>query len=228
MAQTAGLESICRFGTDLLKVFMPPLCGVCGEALASGEVRLCRRCMVDIAAGAGVDERRVDLGGGRSMRVVHPLAYTAAVSRLIKDMKYSDRPGLSEVFAPFLALALTSVSLAAPLLVPVPLHAARRRERGYNQSELLAAGVAGLTGIEVAGEALRRVKNTAPQAALRGDRRPANLKGAFRSGGLCLAGRHIVLIDDVLTTGATLRECALALEDSQPAEVMGCVVASSA
>jgi ComF family protein len=161
------------------------------------------------------------------MRVLFPLAYTPAVSRIVKGMKYSDRPGLAEVLAPFLALVLSSMEPAAPVLVPVPLHAAKRRERGYNQSELLADGVGRLTGLEVAKGALRRVRNTSSQAGLDRARRLLNMRLAFRAAD-SVAGRHVILIDDVLTTGATLGECASALRGSRASEVTGCVVASSA
>jgi competence protein ComFC len=224
-----GLRSICGFQKVLFRLFVPPLCPVCEGALAARETRLCRGCLTDLAAGAETTQREVDLGGGRSLPVGYSLAYNPAVSRLMKDMKYSDRPGLAEVLAPFPALVLASMKLRRPVLVPVPLHAAKRRERGYNQSELLAREVGLLTGIEVETRALTRVRNTSSQTGLDGDRRPVNVREAFRAaGGGLLAGRHVVLIDDVMTTGATLRECALALRDSGVVEVTGCVVASSA
>jgi ComF family protein len=183
--------------------------------------------MSELAAGMETGERVVDVAGGGSLRVVFPLRYTPAVSRLIKDMKYSDRPGLAQVLAPFMAMALSSVEILAPVLVPVPLHAAKRRERGYNQSDLLADGVAGLTGLTVLRSALRRVKNTSAQAGLDGEERLLNMRLAFRADGGVVAG-HVVLIDDVLTTGATLGECAGALRSQGISEVTGCVVASSA
>jgi ComF family protein len=143
-------------------------------------------------------------------------------------MKYSDRPGLSGVLAPFLALLLASMRLVNPVLVPVPLHAAKKRERGYNQSELLSNEVSRFTGIETDARVLKKKRNTLSQAGLDSDRRLVNVRGAFRAappGGL--AGRHVILIDDVVTTGATLGECALALSDSGAVEVIGCAVASS-
>jgi ComF family protein len=223
----SGLRSICGFRIDLFRVFVPPLCAVCEGALAAGENWLCRECKTDLAGQMEIGERELEVDGGRPLRIVFPLSYTPAVSRIIKDMKYSDRPGLAQVLAPFLALALSSIGLAAPVLVPVPLHAAKRRERGYNQSELLADGVARLTGLEVVRGSLRRVRNTTAQAGLEGERRLLNMKRAFRAAN-APAGRHVVLIDDVLTTGATLSECASALGGSRVPEVTGCVVASSA
>ena len=223
------LRSICEFRKDLFRLFAPPLCAVCEGVLAPREVWLCRTCMTDLAAGAELLEREVDMGGGRTLRVAYPLAYTPAVSRLINDMKYSDRPGLADVLAPFLALVLSSVSLSRPVLLPVPLHAAKRRERGYNQSELLSDGIGRLTGIEVVRRAVVRGRNTTAQASLDADRRLVNVMGAFRAA-RCgpLKGKHVILIDDVVTTGATLRDCAGVLMASGVREVTACVVASSA
>ncbi len=223
------LRSICGFPKDIFRLFLPPLCAVCDGALEAHEAWLCRKCMADLAACAGQMEREVDLAGRGALRVVWSLPYTPAVARLVKDMKYSDRPGLADALAPFLALALSSMSLTRPLLVPVPLHAAKRRERGYNQSRLLSVGVSRLTGLEVAAGALRRRENTPPQAGLDGKRRQENVRNAFEAaGGRPLAGRHVILVDDVVTTGATLAECALAVRAAGALEVTGCAIASSA
>lgn len=222
------LRSICEFRKDLLRFFLPPLCAVCDRALAARENWVCRGCMADLAARAGQRRREVDLGGEKSLIVVYSLPYTRSVARLVKDLKYADRPGLAGVLAPFLAFALWSMSLARPVLVPVPLHGAKKRERGYNQSRLLCEGVSRMTGIEVAAGVLRRRRNTSPQAGLNGARRLRNMKNAFEAAaGEPLAGRHVLLVDDVVTTGATLAEAADALKAAGAVEVTGCAVASS-
>lgn len=224
----SGLRSICGFPKVFFRLFVPPLCAVCEGVLAEREAWLCRMCLTDLAAGTENAERRVDLGEGDSLPIHYSLAYSQAAGRLIKDMKYSDRPGLAEVLAPFPAMVLASLRLVRPVLVPVPLHAAKERERGYNQSELIALEVGRLTGVDVETRVLTRVRNTRSQAGLDGDKRLANVKQAFRAARGSLAGRHVVLVDDVVTTGATLRECARVLLDSGVAEVTGCVIASSA
>jgi ComF family protein len=223
------LKPIGEFRKDLFRFFLPPLCAVCDRALAPSETWLCRSCHAGLAAEAGQRDREIDLGGGEKVRVLFSLPYSRAVSRVVKDMKYRDRPGLAEVLSPFLALALSSSRFVRPLLVPVPLHAAKRRERGYNQSQLLSAGVSRLTGIPAQAGALLRVKNTPAQAGLDGERRLHNLRRAFEaSPGAPLAGRHTILVDDVVTTGATLAACAVALRAAGVVEVTACALASSA
>jgi ComF family protein len=222
------LKALRGFPGEVFRVFVPALCAVCDGVLSAGERWLCRECAMGLAAGFDLGERRAGENGG-TVRVIYPLVYAPPVARLIKDMKYSDRPGLSRVLAPYVAMALTSMEFARPLLVPVPLHAAKLRERGYNQSRLLSEEVGRLTGVEVAPGALVRRRNTRSQAGLDGDHRHDNVRGAFAVPcGAAPAGRHVILVDDVMTTGATLGECARALKGAGITEVTGCVIASSA
>lgn len=121
----------------------------------------------------------------------------------------------------------------SPLIIPVPLHPARRRERGFNQSELLAVGLARAlrrqrTGAapQVARDCLRRKRATPPQTGLSVAARRENLRGAFAViKPDVFRGRRIVLVDDVMTTGATLSACASALKKAGAAQVMGLTLA---
>ncbi|HUN65733.1 MAG TPA: ComF family protein [Bacteroidota bacterium] len=100
------------------------------------------------------------------------------------------------------------------LLIPVPLHKRKKRERGYNQSDLLAQGVSGTAGVPVAAGLLRRSRYTESQTLLGLGERRENVEGAFSLAGAGrpgLAGRSVLLIDDVITTGSTLRACAAVL-----------------
>jgi len=104
--------------------------------------------------------------------------------------------------------------------VPVPLHPLRRRERGYNQAELLARHAARRFGVPVARDAVRRVKDTPTQTRLDRRQRAANVRGAFKAApAAALKGLHVALVDDVLTTGATTSACARALLGAGAASV---------
>ena len=112
------------------------------------------------------------------------------------------------------------------LLVPIPLHPSRQRERGYNQSELIAAGLARRLDKPLRCDLLRRVRATAQQATLDASRRRDNLHGAFEVVAIPPSGARIGLVDDVVTTAATMGSCARALLDAGASGVWGVALAS--
>ncbi|MBN1164022.1 MAG: ComF family protein, partial [Candidatus Krumholzibacteriota bacterium] len=108
-----------------------------------------------------------------------------------------------------------------PVVLPVPLHRSRRRERGYNQAALLARVIAERSGIEFAGGALRRIKRTRPQSNLCGGRRLENVRDAFRAADPgVIQGRDVVLVDDLITTGETVRSCVREIRNHSPLSVL--------
>jgi ComF family protein len=111
------------------------------------------------------------------------------------------------------------------VIVPVPLHADRLRERGYNQAALLAREMGGRLGIAVDEKALLRRRPTAPQAKLDAKQRKDNVRDAFHCSSDALADKRVLLIDDVCTTGATLDACAIALYESGARSVQALTLA---
>jgi ComF family protein len=100
------------------------------------------------------------------------------------------------------------------LILPVPLHRARLRERGYNQAALLARELGNRIGVPVAGDLLVRTRATVPQVGLSAEERQANVQGAFQSVTGVLVGKKVLLVDDVYTTGSTLESACAALRES--------------
>ncbi len=133
---------------------------------------------------------------------------------LVHALKYGDRLDLAPMMGRWLGQAGRELLADADALVPVPLHWRRRWARRFNQSAMLAAAVSTASGVPIVAGALKRVKPTAQQVGLTRSERAANVQGAFRvppDGKAAVAGRRLVLVDDVLTSGATVEGCARAL-----------------
>jgi ComF family protein len=143
-------------------------------------------------------------------RAVYP--FTGPIREAIHRFKYGrERARAAHLGQPVVALLDQCPASDAYRLLPVPLSAARRRERGYNQAEELARVLAAATGWPL-DTALVRTRATRPQVGLDRAARHQNVRGAFTWQGTTLAGAHLVLVDDVLTTGATADECAAVLK----------------
>src|SRR5271154_83722 len=134
--------------------------------------------------------------------------------RLVHALKYGDRLDLAPMMGRWIGNAGREILAEAVALVPVPLHWRRLWARRFNQSAMLAAAISAESKVPVAGAALKRVKATAQQVGLTRSERALNVQGAFRvpeEGKAAVAGRRLVVVDDVLTSGATVDGCARAL-----------------
>lgn len=140
-----------------------------------------------------------------------PLRYAPPADHLIHKLKYEGHFGLAEPLAQLMTTGWPRWSHSFDLLAPIPLHAERRRSRGYNQSALLAEHLGQARGLRTDKTLLRRVRNTIPQVGLNLDERRQNVRAAFQAEPSRAARKHILLIDDVYTTGATMSAAAEAL-----------------
>ncbi len=194
----------------LLDALAPPRCAACDDVLGPGAAGFCDACAPLLEPAPGELPRAALLYGG-------PLADA------LRRFKYGGRSELASVLAPLLLDEASAVARDVSAVVPVPLHARRERERGFNQSALLARPIARMFGLPFAPGALRRVRHTPPQASLDMKRRLSNVRAAFRAVGP--APKRVLLIDDVRTTGSTLAECARALRAGGAARVYSLVLA---
>jgi ComF family protein len=187
-----------------------PACGGCGRPFPGLGAAPCAACQASPTPFAFAGAVAAYDGGLR--RAIHALKYArrAAVAAPLGRLLAERGPG--RLPAP--------PGVLVDAVVPVPLHAARLAERGFNQAELLAAACARRWALPLERRALRRVRATAPQAALDAPARRANLRDAFAVGRpACVAGRRLLLVDDVLTTGATAAAAATALRAAGAAAV---------
>jgi ComF family protein len=212
-----------------LDVALPPLCPACRELV--GDNGLCAACWSKLSLIAPPYCERLgipfayDPGPGvLSMQAIaDPPAYTRAraavrydeIARtLVHSLKYGDRLDLAPTAGRWMARAGRELLEDADALVPVPLHWRRLWARRFNQSALLAKTIAEIAGVPVAENALKRVKPTVQQVGLTQKERAGNVQGAFRvpaEGKAAVKGRRLVLVDDVLTSGATADACARTL-----------------
>jgi ComF family protein len=146
-------------------------------------------------------------------------AHRFPLSRAIHAFKYSGLRVLAEPLAEMMWTAWLLAPVACDMIIPVPLHPARVRERGYNQSALLARALGNRLSIPVAETVIKRVRDTKSQVGLSRPERLHNMAGAFAAPGRIIGSPHILLVDDVCTTGATLEACAEVLMSSGAASV---------
>jgi len=151
--------------------------------------------------------------------------FEGTLREAIHRFKYSNRPSLAIPLGRLMACYWDEHPIPSDVIVPVPLHLQRLRERGYNQAALLAQELSKSTGLPLWDGALKRVRQTRPQVELSAEERRENVKGAF----LCLErrvqGKRVLLVDDVCTTGATLEACSEALRAGGARSVWGFTLA---
>jgi len=181
---------------------------VADDDLFSGYCAMCRH-----------NERRFD-------SVRSPFAYLGIVRRAMYRFKYGNARYLAPYFSAYLADQYFIDPVEVDFVVSVPLHPKRRRERGYNQAHLMAEAFAERTRLAYLPEALVKVKPTESQTKLSFNERQQNLAGAFAADRDLVAGKSILVIDDVLTTGATMSEVAATLKKAGAVRVYGLTLAN--
>lgn len=191
----------------------PELCVVCGRGLVSGERVMCMECDEGLPrsfshreSSPRVSQRLGRVWGLRGCASWFHYDPTERYAALIRSAKYGDRPWVARYLGARFAAELAGDVFfeGIDVMVPVPLHWRRRMSRGFNQSEEIALGVSSVSGIGVS-DALRAVRAHRSQTGFSGAERMENVRGVFGvRDGSELEGRHILMVDDVVTTGATL------------------------
>jgi ComF family protein len=232
----SATETARRLVEPVLAVVFPTACPVCASALAHPtRGPLCDRCWETLPrhrgrlCGCGLPLPSTLLVCGRCRRGRQPFTagtslgpYEGGLRQVIHELKYRGKRRVGGRLAAALLAERGARELlsTSDVIVPVPLHPRRRRERGFNQAEVLAQELARGVGRPCAPAALVRRKDTAPQTGLTAAARRRNVAGAFAvRRQVQVAGRVVALVDDVLTTGATVQACAHALLEAGASEV---------
>lgn len=233
------MGGLARLGRALLGLAFPAQCAACGQAVAEGDTfcpecrarvelingPVCRCCGRPLAEEAGEGLCRQCAARPPAYDQARSLAlHRGPLARVVREFKYRRRYVRGAALAGFWARRAPVDWLAGvELLVPVPLHPRRLLWRGFNQALVLARPLARCLGLRVEPGLLRRRRHTRPQVGLDAAQRRANVEGAFslgRSAAARVAGRRVLLVDDVFTTGATVEECARVLREAGAARVM--------
>ena len=228
-----SLRQFLNIGTRIRQTLLAQDCLLCQSA--SGERPLCEPCERELPSAASACPRCALAGPSNAecgACIADPphfdascaaFIYAYPVDALIQALKYGGQLALAGLFAHKVYQRLGAAA-SADLIVPLPLHPARLAERGFNQAAEIAKELSRRSGIAMDARIARRVRNTAPQTALPWRERAANMRQAF----ICeqdLTGVRVAVVDDVMTTGATLDEFARTLKRSGAARVENWVVA---
>lgn len=215
----------------------PPLCFACGKLLGAGERSVCAACLRSIRAVSPSDlefqERLAKLasegtiaglvavyyfeGGGTLQSIIHQLKYSGMTSLGVM---------LGERLGERVKIDLAGETIAG--IVPMPLHRSKERERGYNQAECICRGMAAVLGFPVESKVVMRAVHTKTQTKLNSEERKQNVAGAFalsRRGRPRIKDATLLLVDDVVTTGATMQSCASVLIGGGAKRVIACATA---
>ncbi|HEU4784165.1 MAG TPA: ComF family protein [Ktedonobacterales bacterium] len=231
--------------SGLLDVIFPPRCVVCqrvGAMVCAGclssmeppEAPICVRCGQAIRVTThSTSSLCADCANGRGPKHLDGIrvatVYTRAVRPAVLALKFRGQRRVAKYLAPLMIAPFQSDIHTADMVIPVPLHASRRRERGYNQAELLARAFAASQALPVRTDVLVRERATEAQTHLSQAERRRNVAGAFAlstpTAAKIIAGRRIVLVDDVTTTGSTLDAAAEPLRAAGATSVWGLALA---
>ena len=223
-----NLLSFSGYGPALLDVILPRTCVVCGGRLNLHEKHICISCLADLPRtgfssvprnqmsdrfNALLKDDPVPYSNGTSL-----FFYRSGYKDITRRLKYHADLGAGRYFAAMLAREMEASEIYSDVdgVIPVPLHWSRKWSRGYNQAEIIAWELAGALGAKLMTGVLVRDRRTGTQTRLSLEKKTANVSGAFslRKGADMSGYSHLLLVDDVFTTGATLRSCYEAIRGS--------------
>src|SRR5690606_12337027 len=228
---------ISRYLNDLAALFFVTTCAGCDTPLVDGEESICTACWYHLPQTRAHEDRKNSsirqLWG--KVRIEAAASYwyfreDSRVKRIIHQLKYRNRPEIGTAIGLRYGSALTATAPfnRADIIVPVPLHPKKLRARGYNQSTSFAYGLSQTMQLPVAEHSIIRVRSTESQTHKDRYERYENMLETFEANDTgAIAGRHVLLVDDVLTTGATLEACASTLLENGAAKVSAVTIAKA-
>lgn len=234
------VRQIQLISQEFLDIIIPPVCLSCKDVVQE-QGQICAECWQNIPLiskhkcnkcglpfefdmGKGAKCQQCSSSKPKFKKVLAVCKHEGTARKLAVNLKFNDRTHL----APYIASMMVSMGREllekTDIIIPVPLHSRRRLFRKYNQSALLGQQIAKQSGVDYSPFVMKRVRSTTPQTRLSKKDREKNVKDAFSvTNKLAVEGKRILLIDDVMTTGATINECTAALKEAGVKHVNGLV-----
>ena len=231
-----NLATPLSFLNPLYRFVFPPVCFVCDAPLQEDERRVCRSCWSSIkkisnddALYQEMNSRLTSSGHIAGLVSAYHFEKDGVIQSLIHQLKYEGMTTFGVELGKRLGERIVQSShRSIDAVLPVPLHSLKVRERGYNQSEYVCKGIQMVTGIQVVPSMLKRIKYTQSQTQLNSEERKLNVGDAFEvdpSHKEFVAHRSFLIVDDVITTGATIEACAHVLLSNDASHVVACSIA---
>jgi ComF family protein len=198
---------------DFIDILYPATCPGCNQAYANGEQTLCLGCQLELPLFRNEQFVEHILGGRVPVKAasIYLKFYSGGLTqRLLHEIKYRNNQVLGVYLGERFMLYADNSALFTniDLIVPVPLHEKKYKQRGYNQSELIATGISNILGAPVDINTVRRATSSETQTRKSREERWLNVDGIFTSDKASLLDKDVLLVDDVITTGATMEACA--------------------
>jgi len=220
--------------SDFISLLFPRCCVVSGKPLARGEQFISFEVVASLsrydlhASNENLYRKFLGLVNIEYVWAHYKFSKKSNVQKLMHQIKYNNVPELGELSGRWLGDAIQALKPNIDLIIPVPMHPAKRRKRGYNQADYIAKGVAEILHIEWNPEIMTKIKNTSTQTKKGRKERFDNARNIYQvKNQKMLAGKRVLIVDDVISTGATIGQCAQLLIESGCASVSVAALAAA-
>lgn len=201
----------------IINLIFPNVCGICGKI---SENSLCKKCENTLKKYIIIKQEEIQ--NRNYNELISYFNYNGIIRNNILNYKFKEKPFLAKTFVKFLSKQKKAFEIIKTYdkIVPVPISRKRFKERGYNQSQLIAKEISKYTQIEIAENCLYKTKNIIEQSKLNKEERIKNVQGVYELKNMqILESKKILLIDDIYTTGSTVNECCKTLSEAKPSKI---------